>query len=398
MRKNILTSLILGALTVILATPAVAAFASAEVNDSAATVRTFAGTGVHGSRDGRLAQFNLPAGIFGTEDTIYIADTYNNLIRSINFQGITSRLAGDFIAFDKLGFSAGLMRDGYNNYALFNRPADGVILEDRLNALFNRPTDGVVLEDGRIFVVDSANHAIRVIEGNRTYTFSGGARAGMANGPAASALFNHPSAIVLDMHGNMYVADTLNHVIRKISYDGTVSTIAGMPGLAGFRDGATYEARFHAPMGIAVSNDGTRIYVADTGNHIIRVIEDGQVRTLAGNSLLLYTEIDDDRSNLPTGSFADGPGEYAWFNLPKGIALHGDNLIVADHANHKLRVVQPCGRTSTLSGTGFPGYKNGSADIAEFHFPSGVLVNRNQIFVVDTGNNLIRVIQFTGGE
>jgi len=378
MRSNLLTNIILVALVIALGSPAFAfAGPTTPVNNPIFTnVSTLAGTGMHGAQNGTQAQFNLPAGIFGTGDTIYIADTYNNLIRSITPGGTTSRFAGDILAFDELGFPAGFLRDGY-----------------LYQALFNRPTDGIALEDGRILVVDSANHSIRLIDGANTYTFAGGARAGMANGPAESALFNHPSAIALDIHGNLFVADTLNHVIRQISYDGTVTTIAGMPGLAGFRDGYTYEARFHSPMGLAVSADGTQIYVADTGNHLIRVIEDGEVSTLAGNLQFLYTDDNDDRANLATGGFANGDGDSARFNLPKGIALLGDTLIVADYANHKLRTVQPCGETSTLAGTGYPGYINGSTDVAEFHFPSGVFVRGSDVFVADTGNNVIRQVR-----
>jgi DNA-binding beta-propeller fold protein YncE len=217
----------------------------------------------------------------------------------------------------------------------------------------------------------------------------------------------------MDAAGNIYVADTLNHVIRKLSMDGTVTTIAGIPGQYGFADGAVEEALFYNPMGIAVSDDGI-IFIADTGNHLIRVIEDGQVRTLAGK--LLFTDIDDctycsryaidyledvDKIEqededcagcvcVPLGGFADG--YEALFNLPMGLALWRGKLIVADSANHCIRAILDSGEVITIAGTGYTDYVGGLPNEAAFHFPKGVYVLNDRLFIVDTGNNVIRMM------
>jgi hypothetical protein len=152
-------------------------------------------------------------------------------------------------------------------------------------------------------------------------------------------------------------------------------------------------------MGIAVFQDGT-IFVADTENHLIRVIENGYVRTLAG-TLLFQDDIewdnDVDFDDMPLGSFADG--EESGFSLPTGLVLWNDMLIVADTANHRIRGVLPCGYTITIAGNGYAGHFDGPASYAEFHFPRGVYVADDKLFVADTSNNIIRsmVLPLEGG-
>ena len=324
------------------------------------TVSTFAGTGMHGASDGTEAQFNLPYGIFGGNDgQLIVLDTYNNLIRSIDRYGVVERISGDVLLSDRRGFPTGRHRDGSSEIALFNRPVDGILCQS-----------------GRLFIVDGANHAIRIIDEDEVYTFIGG-RAGFNNGHYSVARFNWPSAAAVDRYGNLYVADTLNHTIRRIDHiSGRVTTLAGVSGSRGYADGEFNRARFNSPMGIAVSPDGQRVYVADTGNHVIRVIENRQVSTLAGT--IAYHEDYDD----------------SIFNFPQGLALTGEYLIVADSANHRIQMVSTLtGYTVTLAGTGEPGYVNGPANTAQFHFPRGVYVRDGSLYITDTGNNVIRVIE-----
>ena len=330
----------------------------------ATVVSTFAGTGSHGSHDGENAQFNLPHGIFAGQDgRLFVADTHNNLIRTIDGYGVTERVSGDVLTRDDNRFPAGYHRDGRN-------------------ALFNRPTGGLAAGDGRLFIADAANHAIRVIDGDTVYTFAGG-RQGHINGSRGSARFNWPSAIAADKQGNLFIADTLNHSIRRIDYQtGRVTTLAGARGRYGYADGHAVQALFNSPMGIAVSDDGSTVYIADTGNHVIRVIENRQVRTLAGTLIL-------DDEEVPAGGFADGYA--ARFNLPQGLFLWNEGLIVADSANHRIRLVTHGGKASTLSGTGEPGYVNGVE--AQFHFPRDVYIVNGTLFIADTGNNAVRYIR-----
>jgi len=317
-------------------------------------VSTVAGTGAHGYLDGTAAQFNLPANIFsdGT-GTIFVADTYNNLIRRITTDGNVTTHSGEIQDNDEYGFPLGRYRGGALS-----------------QALFNRPTGGAVAPDGSMFIADSENHIIRTIIGNTVSTF------------ASETDFRLPTALVLAPNGSIYFTDTLNHVIRRIDSNGNTTTVAGIPGEYGFRDGNN--ALFNSPMGIAIAQNGA-IFVADTGNHLIRVIENGNVRTLAGT---LQTSPDFD--NEPIGGFADGFN--AMFDLPTGLAIWNETLIIADSANHRIRAILPTGETVTLAGTGYPDDTDGAALSAAFQLPRGVYVLGDLLYIADTGNNQIRVM------
>jgi len=315
---------------------------------TAAAVTTIAGTGLPGYQNGEFAAFYLPGAVFGGETGLIIADTHNNLIREVE-GGVVATLAGNTIAPGYDGFPRG-------------RHVDGAVSD----AFFNRPTGIAISSDGNIFVADSANDAIRTIVGGNVYTFATG--------------FNRPYAIAFGSCGNLFVADALNHVIRAVSPTGEVSEIAGVLGESGYANGT--DALFDTPMGIAVDEDGT-IFVADAGNHVVRVIEDGYVRTLAGVRTL-SAEFD----NEPIGGFANGA--VAMFSLPVGIALWRDNVIVADSGNNMIRMITPDGYTMTIAGAGYAGHEDGSVASAEFHLPRGVFVRGNNLYIADTGNNLIR--------
>jgi streptogramin lyase len=159
--------------------------------------------------------------------------------------------------------------------------------------------------------------------------------AGSADGVGASARFNHPTGIAIDGAGNIYVADTTNNTVRKITATGAVSTIAGLPGVSGNQDGVGSDALFNSPGGLAVDGYGN-VYVADTGNSTIRKVSaSGVVTTIAG---------------LPgIAGLMDGPGNNAWFNQPKGIVLSSNGtLYVADTGNAAIRAVTLGGSVTTL--------------------------------------------------
>lgn len=209
-------------------------------------------------------------------------------------------------------------------------------------------------------------------------TLAGTGYGGSTDGATSSAEFQNPSAIAVDAQGNLYVADTWNHRIRKITPNGLVSTLAGT-GTLGYLNGSALMAEFYGPSGIAVDPRGT-LYIADTGNNRIRKLTpDGQVSTLAGTG---------------DEGYLDGAGNTAQFNLPSGIALDAsDNLYVADAGNHRIRKVAPDGTVSTVAGSGAEGYAVGIGTAAAFNNPFSLTVDaQGIIYVADTWNNRIRKI------
>ncbi|MCD9085726.1 NHL repeat-containing protein [Stenotrophomonas sp. SY1] len=216
---------------------------------------------------------------------------------------------------------------------------DGIAGNSAGSAAQTRFSDpwGVVMGGSVLFVADAGDNNRIVYRGlDGAFHLLAGGREGFADGQGAAAAFNTPSGIALDRHGNLYVADTGNHAIRKVTPQGQVSTVAGN-GMAGFADGTGAQARFDGPMGVAVGADD-RIYVADTWNDRIRVIEpDGRVWTLAGGE---------------RPGWEDGAGPLARFDTPTDVALDAQgNVWVADLQNNALRIVSPQGMVSTRVGT-----------------------------------------------
>jgi sugar lactone lactonase YvrE len=187
------------------------------------------------------------------------------------------------------------------------------------------------------------------------------------NGPSTE--FRGPQGIVRDVQGNLFVTDRYNHRIRKITPDGTVSTLAGS-GVAGFADGTGTSSMFHFPSGIAIDKQGT-LYVADHGNHRIRMITpDGEVSTYAGSG---------------EKGFADGQDSFAKFNGPERIALDvRGNLYVTDFYNYRIRKITPQGIVSTFAGSGIRGNEDGSATEAQFTWLCGIAIDAQEnIYVGD---------------
>ena len=204
------------------------------------------------------------------------------------------------------------------------------------SARFDEPWGLVRGADGSLFVSDGgqANRIRRIAVDGSVTTFAGSGE-GFADGTGTQAAFDTPSALAVDAAGNLYVADTGNHAIRKVSPLGEVSTLAGN-GEAGYRDGPALTAQFHAPMGVAVDANG-RVYVADTWNDRIRVIEvDGSVRTLAGGD---------------APGFRNGIGGEARFDTPTALAVSPDGTLwVADTGNRALRIIDAQGRVDHWRG------------------------------------------------
>ncbi|HSE15578.1 MAG TPA: NHL repeat-containing protein [Pyrinomonadaceae bacterium] len=212
------------------------------------------------------------------------------------------------------------------------------VVRDGKQSGFSDPFGIAIAADGTIYVADAGeSNRIRKIspDGNVT-TFAGGEE-GFADGAGLSASFNTPSALALGPDGNLYVADTGNNRIRKITPDGSVSTVAG-DGAAGYVDGPAAKAQFNGPIGVAVSPAGD-IYVADTYNDVIRMItSEGEVTTVAGGG---------------APGYADGEQKVALFDTPSGIiVVENSSLIVADTGNRRLRKVSAEGSVTTLPVSG----------------------------------------------
>ncbi len=254
------------------------------------------------------------------------------------------------------------------------------------NAVFNDPAAIVTAADGNFFLADSRNHAIRKVTTNGVVTTFAGqlGTAGAADGNSGTARFNLPGGLAFDGNGNLFVSDTGNHTIRKITSAGGVTTVAGVAGSDAFLDGAAGSALFSSPLGIAVGTNGN-IFVADSGNHCIRKISGGAVSTFAGQPQVW-------------GS-ADGYGTNAQFNSPCGLALDAlGNLFVCDGNNQTIRKITPNGNVMTFAGAAEQdGSNDGNLTTARFHSPAELVFDRSgNLFVADSLNQIIRKISTNG--
>ena len=393
-------------------------------DDETVIVSTLAGGEEEGFADGkdRVARFNEPTGIaMDAAGNLYVADGENHRIRKVTPAGVVSTLAGG-----KKGF------------------ADG----EGSAARFNIPYDIVIDTAGNLYVADGENHRIRKVTPEGVVSTLAGSGStgcesgGFADGEGNSARFHHPCGIAMDAAGNLYVADTYNNRIRKVTPEGVVSTLAGSK--RGFADGEGSAARFYVPSGIAIDAAGN-LYVADEGNHRIRkVTPGGVVSTLAGGGeggealigqmqrhlLQVVSTLEGEGEALPDeaveiarkvfstlagggealraaygivtlpaggdeeadfvednesidesecAGFEDGQGSAALFYRPTGIAIDAaGNLYVADSGNSCIRKVTPKGEVSTLA--------DGEG--------CGIAIDAaGNLYVADTYNHRIRKIE-----
>jgi hypothetical protein len=249
------------------------------------------------------------------------------------------------------------------------------------------PPDGSPPGPGSVvYVADSRNDTIRKVTTQSVVTTLAG-KAGTrdsADGIGTRARFDQPFGLAVDGSGNVYVADTYNNTIRKVTPGGAVTTLAGTAGPdGGSADGTGSAASFNVPVGIAVDSDGT-LYVADQRNNTIRKVSAaGAVTTLAGSP-----------PPMPPGS-ADGTGADARFSAPTGVAVdNSGNVYVADGSNNTIRKVTPAGVVTTLAGlAGRNGSTDATGDMARFNFPSGVAVDgMGNVYVADEINCTIRKV------
>lgn len=337
---------------------------------SSANVSTIAGSpGASGFADGNgsQARFQKISGVaVGPDDAIYLADTGNQRIRVVRSQtdngGETiwtvSTLAGNGTA----GFA-----DGWGASALFNSP-QGV----------------AVNAGGVVYVADTANNRIRRIAGDGTVsTLAGDGSPGLQNGTGSQARFNAPQGVATDNEGNVYVADTGNSAVRMINAGGTVSTLAG-DGTVGSNDSPG--ARFDDLVGLAVEGQSIYVYLADTGNHRIRRLDvAGTVITVTGAERGLKDgSVNQARFAEPSGIAIDGAGKIIIADGVNSLIRAIDTDLATNGSNQAV---------TTLAGTGIRGLTDGKGDVARFFTPRGLAVsNSSAIIVADTGNQVLRRI------
>ncbi len=378
-------------------------------------VSTFAGSGASGATDGlgTAASFASPVGIcIDASGTIYVADASNAKIRKINPSGLVSTFLGSGIAgdLDATGTAArfwnpyGICSDisgnlyiaDSDNHKIKKSTPTGVVTTFAGSRALSGSTDGTGTSalfynpqglcsdaSGNIYVADYSNQEIRQVTSSSVVTtFAGSTTPGSTNGTGSAASFFNPMGVCSDTYGNIYVADTYNHKIRKIAPSGAVTTFAGS-GSAGSADGLGTAATFNEPAGVCSDINGN-IYVADGASRKIRkVTPAGLVTTLAGSGAAGST---------------NGTGAAASFYYPQGICIDAaGDLYVADYPDHKVRKVSSAGLVTTFAGSGISGSTDGAAASATFYNPAGLCSDASgNIYVADFGNNKVRKITPSG--
>jgi sugar lactone lactonase YvrE len=368
-----------------------------------------------GWKDGpaREAGFHGPSWVAADpEGNLYVSDGLNHTVRKVAAQdGAVTTLAG---AAGQAGAA-----DGQGPAARFRFPAGIAVFQDH------------------VFVADSGNGTIRRIARDGTVeTLAGQAgESGTVDARGADARFVQPEGLAVDTQGNLYVADSGAHVIRRLDPAGQVTTLAGLAQGPGMQDGQGTGARFKGPRGLAVDPSGT-VYVADAGNKAIRRIDPlGGVTTLAAAGGFLFPvgivlglpgqdglptslvvsdgyaqtlrsldlpsrQVTPLAGNGPWAGYQDGQAPSARFNAPQGLALLSSGaLVVADRDNHLLRTWTPGEGVATLAGTApAVGWKDGQGQEARFDLPGGIALGPDgTVYVADSANHVVRRVTPAGG-
>jgi sugar lactone lactonase YvrE len=310
-----------------------------------------------GSKDGTgaAARFNAPEGIAAdSAGNLYVAEPASATIRKVTPEGAVTTLAG---ANGAVGYA-----DGAGSAARFNAPS-------------RVETDS----KGNLYVTDTGNSVVRKISASGLVaTLAGNGTCGSADGRSTSAQFCNPKGVALDQWGNLWIADTGNHTVRRIDVNGNVSTVAGSPGVCGSANGRGDVARFCNPQDIDVDKWGN-VYVVDTGNSTIRMIDaKGDVRTLAGQA-------------GQCGS-VEGSPSVSRLCAPSGIAVEGNDLYIADTGNATIRRINLDNVTSTVAGVpGSQGIKLGALP-GGLDRPIGVARAPDGSFPLTTHNLVVKLL------
>ncbi|HHX11717.1 MAG TPA: copper amine oxidase, partial [Clostridiales bacterium] len=341
-------------------------------------VTTFVGNGEFTQEDGAAlsASFRMPNSIVTLPDgTVLVSDSSNQVIRSIQNDEVNS-YAGITFDLDDYGIPIGAWSDG-----------------DKELAVFSNPSGMAADEEGNVYVADAENNRIRKIsKDGQVTTIAGDGYIGRKGGDGLTARFAYPQDIAIAKDGTLYVADTLNHTIRKITVEGKVSTlnsystraievVDGSAEMAGdYLDGKIKHAKFNEPSGLAIDSKGN-LYVSDTGNQLIRYIDfsTNRVTTVAGN-LDHSSSISESNAMYATGGYSDGKALEASFNFPKGLSVTKENgVIIADSLNHSIRYLLD-GNVYTLA--------------ENLHNPTDVAIMQDgSILIADSYNNLVSQLE-----
>lgn len=313
------------------------------------------------------ARFNNPRAVATDNDgNLYIADMRNHVIRKVNPNGIINTVAGNGTA---------------GNSGVGGPATAGQLAQ---------PTGMTIDNDGNIYIADYNSSVIKkvttsgimtIFAGNGTEGFSGD------GGPASQAKLYRPTAVAVDKEGNVFISDASNKVIRKVTKAGVITTIAGVPGRAGYAGdgGPATKALLTQPAGIAVDYSGN-VYIADPSNSVIRKVNPaGIITTFAGTGTAGY-------------SGDNGPATKAQFQIgsPQGLAVDpAGNVYASDYQNHAIRKISNKGIITTIAGTGAPDYAGdgGPAILAKIWYPIGIATDiAGNVFITDSYNNTIREI------
>ena len=293
-----------------------------------------------------------PSGMALVGDTLYVADTYHRAVWTVE-DGKTTLLAGRMEVTDLSGQPV----EGYNDGA-FDQAA------------FSEPWAIVPYDDG-FLVSDTGNHVLRYLntDRKRVYTAAGNGRAGLRNATGEEASFDSPTGLAVDDAGNVYIADTGNNVIRRMDRRGQVTTYAG--GKEGCALGSLKEVRFSGPTGLCWA-DGV-LYVADTGNHRIVALSDGEATLVAG------AELSGDAAY--EGGSRNGQAQVACFASPQGVAVGADGTVyVADTGNGAIRMIQGNFVSTLLRAEGTDTYPTA---------PRGLLADGDSLYVGDVFSRVL---------
>lgn len=280
------------------------------------------------------------------------------------------------------GYGKDVAVDGEGSlYVTHTEPSEIVKItpDGNLHTLWSSATDeipwGIAVDaKGNVFATVLSSYILKIDAGGKVSTLAGSAESGDVDGQGAIARFNWPFGIALDKDGNLYIADSFNHKIRKITPDGIVSTLAGST--SGYKDGAGTNAQFGSPMDVATDGEGN-VYVTD-GYRIRKVTSDGQVSTVAGSST--------------TPAYLDGITANARFSGLSGIVIDAvGNLYVCDAGNYVVRRITPDGTVATVAGS-TPGNVDGPGSSAQFDYLLGITMDAGGAFYLAQSDGPIRKI------